>query len=144
MARKPKAAAAAPLLDLDEMITEWFNLSEQVSKLIVHERELRTEIFKRAFPNPERGTNKIRISHGMALVGDYRLNYTVDRPLLEEKLADAKIAPIVHEIINFQPNVREGAFYKLSDEDRNLVADMITEKPGTPGLEIKSAAKVRW
>ena len=144
MARKAKAATAAPILNLDAMITEWYELAEKLNPLIQRERELRTAIFKQAFPEPNRGTNKVRISHGMALVGDYRLNYTVDRPLLQEKLNDPAIAPIIHEIINFSPLVREGAFYKLSDEDRSLVADMITEKPGTPGLEIKPANKVRW
>lgn len=146
MARKPQTTTAAPAfaLDLDDLITEWHKIKSELDHLVLKERELRTELFKRAFPKPTRGTNKIKISHGMALIGDYRLNYTVDRAILDDHLQNPEIAPIIHEVINFQPMVREGAFYKLGDNSRKLIADMITEKPGLPGLEIKAASKVRW
>lgn len=107
------------------------------------ELTLRNEIFGTAFPNPTPGTNKIRIAHDMALIGDHRINYRIDQPGLD---AGRSLIPaqIFDAVIGYTPRVRDAAYRKLSDDDRKLFSDFITEKPGTPGIEIKPASKVRW
>lgn len=127
-----------------ELLTAWHNASEQASRFALLEKQLRNEIFTLAFPNPTPGTNKVRIGHGMALVGDYRMNYKIDRPLLEAMQKEPTIAPIIHEIVTYRPEIKEGAWKALPQESKLLVAAAITQTPGTPGLEIKPAAKLRW
>lgn len=144
-----RAKAKAPMAEdaiakLEPTITKWFKVKQQLDKLMVEEKNLRLEIFNVAFPAPERGTNKIKISHGMALVGDYRLNYKVDRALLDNMLSDPEAEPLIREVIDFRPGVRAGEWEKMSDNEKKILAPMITETPGTPGLDVKPQNKVRW
>lgn len=135
--------------DLNSKLNEWHEAEKQLNHWKQRENELRKEIFEASFPTPIRGKkNKTRIDHGMALIGDYRQNYKVDRALLTATMSDVEnngnVLPLIHEVISFDPRVSESKFEALSDDDKKLLGDLLTVTPGTPGLEIKPANKVRW
>lgn len=125
--------------DLDKDLSEWKKAEQQAKQWADRELELRNKIFARCFPNPVPGTkeNKFKLPLGYTLVGDYRLNYKVDRALLNAAMAEPEIRPIIDEIITFDPRVSGSKFRGLSDNERKMISAMITETPGTPALEIK-------
>lgn len=141
-----RAAAEPPLLtdnELDILLTKWHEAEAQAASWKAVELELRNQIFNSKFPHPKRGMNKTRIGHGMALIGDYRLNYTIDKAALEESKGFIPI-DVFEAVISYKPEVKPGGFNALTDEQKKLFGSVITEKPGTPGLEIKPQTKVRW
>ena len=129
-----------------KLLDEWHHASTQADHFKSLELKLRNQLFDGHFSKDERGTQKIRIEHEMALIGNAKFNYTIDRPGLEATLAAAgdNERAIIDSVISYSPKVKEAAFEALSDEDKKLVSDFITVKPGTPAIEIKPAAKVRW
>lgn len=129
--------------NINDLLTEWADAKRNADAWTVREKALRNEIFTLAFPTPIPGTNKVRIDFGMALIGDYRINYQIDKAAME---ASRGFIPgeVFDSVINFRPEVRDGAWRKLSDENKKLFGPFITEKPGTPGLEVKPQNKVRW
>lgn len=130
-------------LEFSAKIDEWYKAAQQAAHWTETEKRLRAEIFNTAFPKPTPGTNKVRIAHQMALVGDYRINYRIDRPGLE---ASRSLIPVdvFEAVVNYRPEIKDGAYRKLDMDTRKLFSPFVTETPGTPGLEIKAASKVRW
>lgn len=133
---------------LNEILDQWYAKKQALDLLVTEERELRTKAFAMAFPNPVEGTNKTKLDHGMALVADYKMNYNIDRPVLEATLADlapdANERALIESVISYTPKVREGEFKKLDDDAKKVVGPFITQKPGLPSMEIKPQSKVRW
>lgn len=133
----------ANLDELDALLTRWHEAGKNAAAWSEIELKLRNQIFAMMFPNPERGTNKARINHGMALVGDYRINYKIDKAALEA--TRSIISPAIFDaVISYRPEVKAGGWNKLGEDDKKLFGPVITETPGTPGLEIKDASKMRW
>lgn len=124
--------------DFSQLLTAWHHAEEQAKIWSDREKELRVAIFGNAFKDPKPGTNKFKLPYGKTLVGDYRLNYTVDKPVLETLRNDAEALPIIDAVISYRPEVKGGAFRALTDNEKAIAAQFITEKPGTPGLEIKT------
>ena len=141
--------------DLNTLLDEWFVSKRELDALTIKENALRVEIMARfvvlhaeQYPNKEikRGQNKVKIDHGMALVIDNRINYSIDRAGLEAAMAAAgeNERPIIESIISYSPKVKDAAFEALAGDDLQLVTPFITAKPGLPGVEIKPQNKVRW
>lgn len=140
---------------INDLLDEWFVLKNQLDAMTTKENALRKEIFDRfvpmlaeQFPNKplKRGMNKVKIDHGMALVIDHRLNFKIDRPLLEATLAAAgdNERAILDSVISYSPKIKESAFEALEGNDLQLVTPFVTVTPGLPGIEIKPQNKVRW
>lgn len=141
--------------DLNTLLDEWFTTKAQLDALDITEKALRLEVYNRftelhkaQYPTVEikRGTNKVKIDHGMALVIDHRINYSIDRAGLEATIAAAgdNEKTVIESIISYSPKVKDAAFEKLAPEDLQIVTPFITAKPGLPGIEIKPQNKVRW
>lgn len=130
----------------DQVITDWKEAAEKAAFWKDREMELRKLIFAGLFPNPVEGSgNKLRIGHGMAMQATYKINRSVNKDMLNEIRASSdNIAPLIAKVINFKPELRVGEWKKLDKEDILLLAPAITEKPGSPELELKPAAKIRW
>lgn len=129
--------------EFNTKLDAWHNARQQAEYWKNQEAMLRVAIFGEAFPKPEIGTNKVRIAHDMALIGDHRINYRIDQPGLEATRPEIPAA-LFDSVISYSPKVKDGAYRKLSPADLAIFAHFITETPGTPGLEIKPASKVRW
>lgn len=134
---------AGDMTALDALLTLWHNATFNSEHWTLIEKDLRKAIFDNAWPTPERGRNLLRINHGMALVGEYKINYKIDHPgLLNAK--DFIPEQLFAQVIEYKPYVRGGAYRSLVPDEQRLFAEFITETPGMPGLEIKPANKVRW
>ncbi|QIG73309.1 hypothetical protein EVC02_088 [Rhizobium phage RHph_N17] len=132
--------------DLNKLLTEWDEAKRKVAEAQVwvdKERSLRTLIFNTAFPTPERTQNAKRIDFGMALVGKPKINWAVDRPLLTSMLQEPTIKPLIELVIDFAPKVRDGAWEKISEEDRLTLSPALTARPGLPELELRPQDKVK-
>lgn len=130
--------------DLDKALTDWHEAVQKKNHWETREKELRVAIFNAMFPDPKKGMNKLKIDHGMALIGDHRLNYKIDKASLDAALQDKELEPIIREIVTFDPKVSGSKFENLGDNSKKMVGPLITVTPGTPGLEIKPQNKVRW
>jgi hypothetical protein len=125
--------------NLNELITAWYEAEKNAKAWAEQERDLRQRIVATAFPSPTVGTNKTRIDHGMALIGTVRINYKID----QEELSRCP-PELVEKIIKLKPSLIESAWKSMTDNERKVFADAITETPGLPALELKPASKVRW
>lgn len=132
--------------EIANLLNEWYPLRDQLEIVKTREMELRKQIFALAFPEPEFGTNKRKISHGMALIATHKANYKIDRPALETTLQNAgdNERALIDSVISYRPEVKDGAFRKLETDDANVIAQFVTQSPGSPTLEIKPQSKVRW
>lgn len=121
-----------------EMLNRWYTVNEQLTKLKKEELSLRRELFAAAFSDPKEGSkeNKLPLADGFILQGDYKINRTVDPAVVSTLAKMPNVAPLVERLINYKPTLILSEWRKLSDEDRILVADMVTEKPGTPALKV--------
>ncbi|QJD54376.1 hypothetical protein [Aminobacter phage Erebus] len=129
--------------ELDRLLTEWHAAVQNANHWTAKEMELRKQIFNGMFINPVVGTNKVKIAHGMALIGDYRMNYKIDKAVMEESRGFIPVH-LLEAVISYRPEVKAGGWKKLSDEEKKHFGAFITETPGSPGLELKPANKVRW
>lgn len=131
---------------LNTLLTEWTAAESAASLATAKEKELRQQIFDLCFPAPVKGSgNQYHLPFDRTLVGDFRTNLSADKEMALAILADKKsnIRPIVEKVIKWKPEVSKAEFSALSDEERNLLGDLITEKPGLPALEIKVTSKLR-
>lgn len=127
------------------LLEKWHEAEANAAHWKEEENALRIKIFGEAFGDePKAGKdNKIRLPYDMALIGDYRINYTIDQAALDT--SRQLIDPAVFDsVISYRPSVKAAAFRDLDDDTRRPFTNFITAAPGTPGLEIKPASKVRW
>lgn len=119
-------------------LQEWHDLSTQLEQIKVRELELRKELFGAAFPDPTEGSkeNKMNLAQGWILQGDYKINRTVDRAAVEALRGGDNTAPLVDRVFDFEPSLVLKEWKQLDKADRALLADCVTEKPGTPALKI--------
>lgn len=133
--------------DLSAKLTAWLHAQDLASQWKAEEEKLRREIFATAFPEPKEGTdNLLNLGYDRTLVGDNRTNFTVDRGLLDDIMKQPKsgnLRVLVEKVIRFDPKVRDGEFKKLSHEDKLALADLLTQRPGLPSLEIKTTSRMR-
>ncbi len=131
--------------EFSDLLAAWHHAEEQANHWKTQENMLRNQIFAGAFgdePKPGKD-NKVRLPYDMALIGDYRINYTIDQAAMEA--SKSLIDPAVFdEVISYRASVKAAAFRDLDDDTRRPFTVFITAAPGTPGLEIKPANKVRW
>lgn len=129
----------------EDLITAWVEADKQRAKWVAEEMELRKAVFAALFPTPVEGSqNKIRIGHGKAIQADHKINRTISQAEHDALRAMDNVAPLVAAVTKYKPELKTKEFKALSDEERNLIAPMITEKPGSPSLELKDENKVRW
>jgi hypothetical protein len=140
------APASPPVAEtLQQRLTRWYKLKEQLADLGEQERTLRASIFSEAFPKaPEKGTSRYGIGHGKDLKATTKVNYTVDREALG-RLGNAIPSEVRDRVFRHKPEVVEAQLAavladKTTPEDvRRALAECVTSKPGTPTLEIVDA-----
>lgn len=121
-----------------DKMSEWFDLTQQLETIKARELQLRNELFAESFADPVEGAahNKRELGDGWILQGDYKINRTIDQAVVSTLAKGDNTAPLIDKLIRYKPELVLKEWKALSDEDKVLVADMVTEKPGTPGLKI--------
>lgn len=128
---------------LSELLDQWHHAESQVTEWTLRERALRSEIFQLAFPTPRRGTNKRPLPYNMALVGQHKINLTVDQGACEATRSLIS-QPLFERVVQYTPKIVQGEYFKLLPNDLALFSQFVTEKPGLPTLNLKPADQVRW
>lgn len=122
---------------LYDAIDAWHKKSAELAKCIADEKVLRQALCDTYFPTPREGTNKMLIGFGMELKMDFRINRKIDEVALDAAIAGKMINPdTITECIKYKPTLSATGWKALDDDDRKLFADIVTETPGTPGLEL--------
>lgn len=118
-------------------VERWFEIDKQLSVLKAEEIALRKEIFTEAFPNPVEGSkNKMPLAAGWILQGDHKINRKVDEAVVRTLATGDNTAPLIDRCFNFKPSLILKEFKALEGDDLNLLADAVTETPGTPSLKV--------
>lgn len=121
-----------------EDLNQWSELQKQLGALKSAEMILRIKIFKGLFPTPVEGTNSIPLgTEGWVIKAKYPINRKPDVSLLTARVAELRAAGIVVEdVIRNVPELATGEYRKLTEEQRNLLDQVMEVKPGSPALEI--------
>jgi hypothetical protein len=119
-------------------LSRWYTLTQEIEERRSEELTLRKELFGAAFPDPSEGgkDNKMNLADGWILQGDYKINRTVDRAVVDILAKGDNTAPLVDKVFDYKPSLVLKEWRALSAEDRILLADAVTEKPGTPALKV--------
>ena len=129
-------------LQINQDLNEWYLLKDQLVPLAIKEKELRSKIFKAAFPEAKEGTNKYDLGSGYILKAVYPITRDIDVALLDtykEKLAENHISE--DKLIKRVPKL-ETKFYKcLTKEELKLVDQFLIIKGGSPQMDIIAPKK---
>lgn len=143
MAKAPiKKLTAAQNRKIQPMLEEWHKHVAIVAESNALEKELRAKLVEIAFDGkPEIGAaNKVDIGHGCILQCTQPQTLKLDQEALVVLTSDVNnrdnIMPLVDEIISYSPKASMTEWKRLSDEDRLLFHDVVTEHLGTPALKI--------
>jgi hypothetical protein len=121
---------------------EWFNTQAELARLKSKEALLRSKVFKGFFKDPKEGTNKAPLGDGYELKATHVINRSVQKPVLTTLTETLRTAGIpVDDLIEWKPELKVGAYRKLSEEQLKLFDQCLVIKPGTPALEIVKPKK---
>lgn len=150
MAKQPRSIDTLPESEQVEfytMLNDWYELSEQAAVLKAKENEARRALVAKFFPDAKEGVNTLSIAYGKVLKANVPVTRTVDDPQLEalKKLATSEgrvsVLSLCDTLFTYKPSLAVGEWKDLSDDERKLFADVITEKPGMPSLSIETPKK---
>jgi hypothetical protein len=150
----PAPADPRDLLDRDAVLLNWQEAKLALEKAKVAEMDWRKYIVKRAFPNPEEGTNTAELGNGYELKAVIKYNYKLDadnekieRGLDEIRKTGNQGAFIADRLVSWTPNFLVTEYRNLqaqaddgSEEAKkmlNIVNSFLTIDEGAPTLNIK-------
>lgn len=109
-----------------------------LSELRAEETELRNDLAARVFPNAVEGAgNKAPIENGHILQMTRKVNRSVNQAAAQEMMDGDNTRAIAEQIFKVKYDLKLAAYKALSDEDKLLAADAVTEKDGLPVIEVK-------
>ena len=125
------------------VLNDWYEITQRMAADKLREIELRKQLFGAAFPDPTEGSkdNKFSLADGWVLQGDYKINRTIDAAVVSTLMKGDNTRPIVENVVEYKPSLVLAKWKGLDTEDRALLADMVTEKPGSPTLKIVKPKK---
>lgn len=146
MAIKPLAFATAmdeqARKTLYDKLDVWKAIADQIAPLAEREVALRKELVDTYFmgkAGQKEGTNHIELGFGKTLTADVRINRKIDEGQLDAARNAGLIdAATIEEIIAYKPTLKVGAWKDAEYKIKLAFGNIVTETPGTPGLEIKT------
>lgn len=116
---------------------KWYNLQKQLEQIKAEEMDLRKKIFAYYFTQPKEGTNTVPLDAGWVIKGMYKINRTVDLPLLTAHMADLRKKKInVEALIKYTPELVTAEYRKLDEKQRKEIDAVLKISVGSPSLEI--------
>lgn len=119
-------------------------LAAQISKLSEQEKELR-QAFVRSLDlgGKKEGSSTVPMANGYKLEVTLNINRTVDKAAITPELRDHLGAQgvIVDDFLVYKPEIKNGPWKKidhskLDDLGREMLRNLVTEKPGLPSVKI--------
>lgn len=121
-----------------EDISEWWRIQQQLSDLKTKESLLRNRIFKAKFQNPVEGTNKFPLADGWQINATHVVNRSIDRAALASMSEEfAKLHINVADLVEYKPELKIGAYRKLTAEQQRTFDSALVIKDGTPQMKIE-------
>lgn len=120
--------------DYYKMLADWKKTCDELKDLKDKELTLRKQLFAGAFPAPTEGTQRVTLTDGTILKGEFKLNRKVDMEVLKTLELPQRVKDIV---IRLKPELDTKMYRTLKDEDREIFDECLTITPGTPALEIE-------
>lgn len=149
MAKAPVFVAAslgvAKELELTTAIELWREAAEKATLAVEAERAARQLLVDRYFPNLGEGTHT-------AALRDHNLKYTntINRSVVQEQFNAARAYAVEHKAeallglldraFRAKQEVVVSEWKALTAEQRKVLADIVTEKPGSPQLKYEPKA----
>lgn len=137
----------AAQLELDVAVQNWRNALAAAAEANAREAELRLAIVEKYFPNAPEGTNTGDLFDANLKAG-IRINRPVDQeqfkaawewatkawdsPITAQRAANLKA--LLEKCFKPTFGLVISAWRELDENERKRLSDIVTEKPGTPGL----------
>lgn len=149
MARTPLVFVAASLgtaaeLELSTAVTIWKDAQEASAKAIDAERTLRASLIEKYFPGIGEGTHT-----GSMRENNLKCQMQYTRTVVQEQYAAARawaeanpekgkaLIELMDLVFRCKMEVNVAEWKDLTDMQRRLLADMVTEKAGSPSLKLE-------
>lgn len=145
MAELEEAQAVTPA-----ELSKWYLLKKQLAEVKTAESLMRSRIAKFFFPAPDEGTNTHPLKDGTG--ANLKMVHTIDRKVDEGELEALKAALAeaaedeknnLHglelpfdELIVWKPELKIGAYRKLTEAQQAVFDRVLVVKPGMPQLDI--------
>lgn len=120
-------------------IAVWKAASDKAKIAVAAEYAAREALTTAGFPAGliEGSGNKLDVGFNITLKMTGNVSRSVDRAVLDARIAANLIRPdIIEAVIDFKPDLKVGAWKTLPAADKILFADIVTEKPGKPKVEL--------
>lgn len=120
------------------------DLARQIAELSETEKEVRQAFVKSLdLKGKTEGSSTFPMSQGYKLEVKLNINRTIDKAALTGELRDhlGSLGVIVDEFIVNKPELKDGPWKKLDrskldDLGREMLRNLVTEKPGLPSVKI--------
>ena len=124
----------------EKKLAEWADAAIQLAKFKAKEMKLRLECFEEGFPKPIIGVNYLTLGNDYRLRATYKLGYKVDPQALDATLEQLPVA-VADKLIKYNPALVLAAYKGLATDDKAIMDEALTIKPGAPTLEIVAPSK---
>lgn len=121
-----------------ELLEKWEESKRNKRAWEAEERRLRDMVVEGAFGKElKEGANKFTMADGRVVKVTGKVNRSIDSAqltALTPKLLELGVN--VEELVRFKPELKVGPFRKLSGQGGDIFRSIVTEKPGSPEVEI--------
>lgn len=127
--------------DYERLFAEWLSSQKQLRAVQAKEILLRKQLFGYFFPTPREGVNNFPRAEGM-LKGDYKINRTIDRAALNQRLKEFREAELpMDKLVDYVPTLKIRPYRALNEEQRFLFDEVLDIKPGSPSMRFIPAGQ---
>lgn len=121
----------------EAMLSEWYQMQQDLKKLKAEEMNFRKAIFNTLFPEPVEGTNKYQLKDGFVLNASYSLGRKVDEAAYLESVDNFEAIGIrTDDIVRKKIELAKPVYNKLTDVQRAQFDQVLIIKPDSPSLAI--------
>lgn len=155
--RKVASLTEQEQADFYTVLTVWHEQATIAAAAAAREQEIRIALVAKFFAGATEGTVTMEIGHGKQLKADIRINRSIDatqydglKSFVDGFIDDGSdpnkarrvrhLQGLIDNVVSLKPQVVIGAYKELDPSDKLLLADVITEKVGTPSLKIHTPA----
>lgn len=136
MIDNPASGAPLTMDQVQALVTDWNAKKKAADAATLAEREARELLVSSVFPELTEGAgNKAEIGFNMILQVTHPINRKLDVALFDSMKANIP-ADIIDSVIRYKPEVVVGAWKTLPMSAKKLLAEAVTESPGSPQVKI--------
>jgi hypothetical protein len=139
----------ASQLELQTAVRAWKEANDKLATAKADEMDARLAIVNKWFPNFVEGTNTGQLREEN-IKCTMPMNRTVNQDLYaeawewatkEETVPRIRLRELLKMVFKPVYELRIGVWKDLSDAERKKLADIVTEKPGTPAIKVEARSK---